>query len=275
MTKTLTVLLFLMTLSACRGEHEIIGNLSETEANEVLVVLDSQKISAVKLATVAKTGNKAPTYSIQVSATKAPEALRILVDNHLPRPKSAGLGEVYPSDSSSLIPSQSEEKAKFLRAMQGEVENMLKVLPGIVEARIVVVVPDQSVVRDLSSAPPKATASVAIVYNPVDAKGTPPVKVEGIKSLVASAVEDLTPDQVTVLMSENLPSTLMGLPKLLKKPVKTSEETTLVPMFRDDVLMWLFGVLALAGVLLGIFGIIRNRSLRDQLTKALNAHTGS
>ncbi|MEI6806682.1 MAG: hypothetical protein WCK49_09295 [Myxococcaceae bacterium] len=275
MTKTLTVLLFLLTLSACQGEQEIIGNLSETQANEVLVVLDSQKIRAVKIATVAKTGNKAPTYSIQVRGSKAPEALRILVDNRLPRARSAGLGEVYPSDSSSLIPSQSEEKAKFLRATQGEVENMLKVLPGIVEARIVIVIPDQNVVRDLSSAPPKATASVAIVYNPIDLKGTPPVKAEEIKYLVASAIEDLTPAQVSVLMSENLPSTLMGLPKLLKKPVKPLEETTPISMFRDDVLMWLFGVLALAGVLLGIFGIIRNRSLRDQLTKALNAHTGS
>lgn len=275
MTKTLTVLLFLLTLSACQGEQEIIGNLSETEANEVLVVLDSQKIPAVKLAAVAKTGNKTPTYSIQVKAPKAPEALRILVDNRLPRVRSAGLGEVYPSDSSSLIPSQSEEKAKFLRATQGEVENMLKVLPGIVEARIVVVIPDQNVVRDLSSAPPKATASVAIVYNPVDIKGTAPVKAEEIKFLVASAIEDLTPSQVTVVMSENLPSTLMGLPKLLKKPVKPLEETAPISMFRDDVLMWLFGVLALAGILLGVFGIIRNRSLRDQLTKALNAHTGS
>lgn len=275
MTKTLTLLLFVLTLSACQSEQEIIGNLSETEANGVLVVLDSQKIPASKTAVIAKTGNKAPTFSIQVKTTKAPEALRILVDNRLPRSRSAGLGEVYPSDSSSLIPSQSEEKAKFLRAMQGEVENMLKVLPGVVEARVVVVVPDQNVVRDLSSKQPKATASVAVVFNPIDSKGTPPVKAEEIKFLVSSAVEDLSPSQVTVVMSENLPSTLMGLPKLLKKPVTKVEEPAPVSMFRDDVLMWLFGTLALAGILLGLFGIIRNRSLRDQLSKALNAHTGS
>lgn len=275
MTKTLALLSLILTLSACQGDQEIIGNLSETDANEVLVVLASQKISATKVAVAAKTGNKAPTYSVHVSGTKAPEAMRILVDNRLPRAKSAGLGEIYPSDSSSIIPSQSEEKAKFLRAMQGEVENMLKVLPGIIEARVVVVVPDQNVVRDLQSGPPKATASVAVVYNPIDAKGTPPVKAEEIKYLVSSAIEDLAPSRVSVLMSENVPSSLMGLPKLVKKPVLKPEEVTPVSMFRDDLLMWLFGILALAGVLLGIFGIIRNRSLRDQLSKALNAHTGT
>ncbi len=274
MTKTLALLLLVLTLSACQGEQEIISHLSETEANEVLVVLDSQKITAVKVPVVAKTGNKAPTFSITVRGPQASDALRILVDNHLPRQKSAGLGEVYPSDNSSLIPSQSEEKAKFLRAMQGEVENMLKVLPGIVEARVVIVVPDPNVVRDLHAGAPKATASVAVVFNPVDSKGTPPVKADEIKFLVASAVEDLSSQAVTVVMSQNLPSTLMGLPKLVKKPVKPPEEAAPVSMFRDDILMWLFGVLALAGILLGIFGIIRNRSLRDQLTKALNAHSG-
>lgn len=274
MIKTFVLLPLLFLLSACHGQQEIVSNLSETEANEVIVTLASQKIQAAKVAAVAKTGNKAPTYSVQVGAAQAAEALRILVDNRLPKAKSAGLGEVYPSDASGLIPSQNEEKAKMLRATQGEVENMLKVLPGIIEARVVVVIPDQNVVRDLHQAAPKSTASVAVVFNPIDAKGTPPVKAEEIKYLVASSIESLSPHRVTVVMSENLPSTLMGLPKLVKKQVKP-EEAAPVSMFRDDVLMWLFGFLALAGVGLGIFGVIRNRSLRDQLTKALNAHSGS
>lgn len=267
-------LLFIFMLPACQSDQEIVGNLSEAEANEVLVVLDSQKIPAAKIPVVAKIGNKATTYSVEVKTTKVAEALRILVDNKLPKSKSAGLGEVYPSDTSSLIPSQSEEKAKFLRAIQGEVENMLKVLPGIVEARVIVVVPDQNVIRDLHAGPPIATASVAVVFNPIDAKGTPPVKAEEIKFLVASSIEDLTPSKVTVVLSENLPSTLMGLPKLLKKPPPVIAPTAPVSMFKEDVLMWLFGILALAGILLGIFGVIRNRSLRDQLAKALNAHSG-
>lgn len=272
--KTLALLLVLM-LSGCQGGQEIISNLSESEANEVSVILDSQKIPAEKIIAEAKAGSRGPvTYSVTVKNALAAEAMRILVDNRLPRARSAGLGEVYPSDSSSLIPSQIEEKAKFLRAMQGEVENMLKVLPGIVEARIVVVVPDQNVVRDLNAAAPKATASVAVVYNPIDAKGTPPVKAEEIKFLVASSIESLSPAQVTVLMSENVPSTLMGLPKLLKKPPKVQAAVSSVSVFREDLLMWLFVGLAVAGILLGMFGILRNRSLREQLAKALNAHAG-
>lgn len=275
MRKTLA-LLFVLTLPACQNGQEIIGNLSESEANEVLVILDSQKITALKTPMPVKSGsNRGPAlYSVSVKGRKAAEAMRILVDNKLPKIRSAGLAEVYPSDSSSLIPSQSEDKAKFLRAVQGEVENMLKVLPGIIEARVVVVVPDQNVVRDLNAGVPKSTASVAVVFNPIDPKGTPPVKAEEVKYLVASAVESLSPSQVTVVMSENLPSTLMGLPKVvMEKPTaaKAASKAAHSTVLRDDILMWLFGFLALAGVLLGIFGIMRNRSLREQLSKALNA----
>ncbi|MES2505025.1 MAG: hypothetical protein V4534_09145 [Myxococcota bacterium] len=268
-------LLLVLSLSACQSDHDIVSGLSETEANEVLVILDAQKIKASKVLVQVKGSNKPPTYSISMGPRQAPEALRILVDNRLPRHKSAGLGEVYPTDASSLIPSRSEEKAKFLRAIQGEVENMLKVLPGIIEARVIVVMPDPSVVRDLHSAPPHATASVAVVYNPIDSKGTPPVKAEEIKFLVASAIEDLTPAYVSVLMSQNLSSSLMGLPKVVRKPISAHPSHVAAPvsMFRDDVLMWLFGVLALAGVLLGVFGIVRNRALRSQLAKSLEAHT--
>ncbi|MBH2006523.1 MAG: hypothetical protein I8H75_04180 [Myxococcaceae bacterium] len=275
MNKALVCLSVLLSLVACHSQQELVGSLTEREANEVVVVLDSQRIQATKISVEAKAGNKAPTFSVQVDSKQASEALRILVDNRLPKSPSAGLGQVYPSDSGGLIPSQSEEKAKFLRATQGEVENMLMVLPGIVEVRVVVVIPDPNIVRDLHAPAPQATASVAIVFNPIDAKGTPPAKAEEIKYLVSSAIEGLAPNRVSVVMSENVPSTAMGFPKLVRKPVAVQNGYFTDSRLRDDLLLWLFGFLALSGVALGVFGLIRNRSLRDQLSKALNAHTES
>jgi type III secretion system YscJ/HrcJ family lipoprotein len=290
--KNALALLSILLLSACQSSQEIVSNLSEFEANEILVVLDGQDIQATKILVPVKIGNKPPTYSVQVSGFQTMDAMRILVDNRLPNSKSAGLGEVYPSDSSALIPSRTEEKAKFLRAIQGEIENMLKTLPDIVEARVIIVMPDQDVIRDLHAAPPKATASVAVVYNPIDSKGTAPVKAEEIKYLVASAVEDLSTSGVTVVMSQNLSSRLVGLPKLVKKqPLVSPASTELHPatppqtehthpvvtvkqpsLFKDDMVVTLFGILAIVGILLGLFGMIRNRSLRQQLSKALESH---
>ncbi len=288
--KNALALFALLLLSACQSSQEIVSNLSEFEANEILVVLDTQDIRATKVLVPVKTGNKPSTYAIQVSPGQAVEAMRILVDNRLPKSKSAGLGEVYPSDGSSLIPSRTEEKAKYVRALQGEVENMLKTLPDVIEARVIIVMPDQDVVRDLHHAAPKATASVAVVYNPIDSKGTAPVKAEEVKYLVSSAVEDLAVSGVTVVMSQNLSSRLMGLPKLVKKqPLVSPASTEVRPvapaealhpvlphkkgsLFEDDLIITLFGVLAAVGVLLGVFGMVRNRSLRKQLQKALEAH---
>ncbi len=288
--KNALALFALLLLSACQSSQEIVSNLSEFEANEILVVLDAQDIKATKVLVPVKTGNKPPTYTIQVGPSQAVEAMRILVDNRLPKSKSAGLGEVYPSDGSALIPSRTEEKAKYIRALQGEIENMLKTLPDVVEARVIIVMPDQDVVRDLHHAAPKATASVAVVYNPIDSKGSAPVKAEEVKYLVASAVEDLSTSGVTVVMSQNLSSRLMGLPKLVKKqpqisPASTEMHPAVQPevvhpvvvqkkgtLFEDDLIVTLFGVLAAVGVLLGMFGMVRNRSLRKQLQKALEAH---
>lgn len=286
MRKTLA-LLFVLTLSACQGEQEIKSNLSESDANEILVVLNSQKIPATKLATISKMSGKQPSYAVNVQDSQAAQALQILVDNRLPKPRSAGLGEIYPSDSSSLIPSQSEEKAKFLRAVQGEVENMLKVLPGIIEARVVLVVPDQNVIRDLRSVAPKATASVAVVYNPIDAKGSPAVKSDEIKYLVASAVENLLPASVTVVMSENHKPVLLDTFATARLSKKAESTVTPAPTLREKIkantvpgagnhlLLWAFGILGVMGLMLGIFGMIRNKALRDQLNKALNAHEES
>jgi type III secretion protein J len=288
--KNVLALSVLLLLSACQSSQEIVSNLSEFEANEILVILDAQSINATKVLVPVKTGNKPPSYTVQVNPGQAVEAMRILVDNRLPKSKSAGLAEVYPSDGSSLIPSRTEEKAKYVRALQGEIENMLKTLPDVVEARVIIVMPDQDVVRDLHQAPLKATASVAVVYNPIDSKGTAPVKAEEVKYLVASAVEDLSINGVTVVLSQNLSSRLVGLPKLVKKlplvaPASVGVHPAAHPealhpvlpqkkpsLFEDDLIITLFGVLAAVGVLLGVFGMVRNRSLRKQLQKALEAH---
>lgn len=290
-------------LSACQGEQEIVSGLSEPDANELMVVLQSQKIDVTKVATP----GRIITYVLSVKSGDSQKAMRILVDNKLPRTPSNGLAEVYPIGGGGLIPTGSEEKAKFVMALQGEIENMLKVLPGIVQARVVVVLPSSDAIRDISAPPPKATASVAVVYNPIDDKGTPSVTPDDVKYLVASAVEDLSPTGVTVVMASNVPMKLIDISKNAPAKTTTKPQTQVAGTMetpstpdsghglpsqggvgthalqngsavksamiaeaeeRNHLLLWLFGTLAVVGLVLGIFGLLRSMSLRSRLAQA-------
>jgi type III secretion system YscJ/HrcJ family lipoprotein len=193
-------------LMGCAGERTLVHDLSEAEANEILVVLDSQGVRSQKLMVAGRT----TTYSVIVSGTEESEALRILVDNKLPKARSKGLAEVYPPESGGLIPTKSEEKAKYLMALQGEIERKLKTLPGVVRAHVSAVIPDTDVIRDVDEEPPKATASVALVFNPMDDTENAAVPKEEIQKLVAASLENLSPDNVTVIMALNKPLQLVG-----------------------------------------------------------------
>ena len=306
--RTCLALSFLLGVVACQSQQELVSGLTEREANEVLVVLQSQKMEPVKVAIPGRT----ITYSVSIKEKSAPEALRILVENKLPRPLSQGLADVYPVGGGGLIPTASEEKAKFLMAIQGEIENMLKVLPGIIEARVVVVLADTDAIRDINSPPPPATASVAIVYNPIDNKGTPSVTPDDVKYLISSAVEDLSPSSVTVVMASNMPMKLIDVArnshkKAIARPTaaattESSSPSSGTPASSSDsdsvsanakhgsnhmsssikakeneqeskgrFLIWLFGALAVLGLLLGTFGLIRAVSLRSKFANLQNS----
>lgn len=261
----------LALLPACDGQLDIVHGLDELEANHILVVLESQGVPAAKQ----KEEGRIPTWAVLVPQSQSMEALRILVANRLPKPKSQGLAAVYPAGSGGLIPTKTEEKAKFLLAMQGEIENMLKALPGVQDARVTVVIPEKDVVRDLEATPPPATASVAVVYNPEDG-GKKPIDEKKVQELVAAAVEDLKIDNVKVIMKENRPPVLLAL--------SGSGQTGAAPLAGETVLgikvvdkkagnrakllLLVFGAAAVVGLLLGVIGIARSISLKSRLARA-------
>lgn len=319
----LVTFLFLSTLTlglaGCQSQKEIVSNLSESDANQVLVVLASQKIDAQKVLVPGRT----PTYSVTVKSSAVMEALKILVENRIPSQSSTGYDAVYPAGSSGLIPTKEESKAKFLMALQGEVESMLRVLPGVVDAQVRIVMPDTDTVRDINAPLPKATASVAIVYNPIDNLGGAAVEESEIRNLVASAVEDLSQNNVTVVMTPNLPLHLVGatppvnsaaykalqarkaaaaqkyaqaqalainpqaqisslpgetpsLPhmtegvqsaqlKVREAAMLAKQQAAEKQMKKNQILIWLFIAVAVLGLIVGIFGIMRAIKLKNKL----------
>jgi type III secretion protein J len=235
-------------------------------------VLEARGISGDKVEAEGRT----VTWTVVVPDTDGRDALRILVANKLPRQRSAGLAQVYPAGGGGLIPTKSEEKAKFLMAIQGEIEKKLKSLPGVVQAHVSIVQPDKDIVRDLDSPPPSSTASIAIVYNAVDDRGTAAVTVDDIRLLVASSVEELKPANVQVVMKKNTPATLVDVAiesAQVDAPVMASENVLGIKVadkksgFKAKALLGIFGGVALVGLALGVAGIVGRMNLKSKLQK--------
>lgn len=191
-----TIGLCLLLLSAC-AKQDLLQDLEEREANEIVVLLDVNHINASKLpdAGGGGGGSKGPRFKIAVAASEATSAWKVLTDHQLPKRKDTGFAEIFAS--SGLVPTASEEKAKILSANQGELARTIKSMDGVLDARVHIVMPEDSVLKIKEDDKAKPTASVWFKY--IAKNGKPPVSETQIQDLVAHAVEGLKPDQVKVI----------------------------------------------------------------------------
>lgn len=181
-------------LPAC--SVEIQHQLTEKEANEILVLLERRGIPTQKMK---EEGGRELTWTIAVPKAHAATAAMLLKENELPRPRSPGF-EIF--NRGSLIPSATEERAMFLQALAGELSRTLSSIDGILDARVHINIPQND---DLSDRGPRAepSASVLLKYRVASdsAKKAAPLAEEQIQSLVARAVQDLKPSGVSVVMT--------------------------------------------------------------------------
>jgi type III secretion protein J len=122
-------------------------------------------------------------------------AWKILSENGLPREKVKGLDDVFAN--SGMIPTESEEKARLLSGLDGELTRTLDSVSGVVDARVQVVLPDNTPLIDKSEQSPP-TASALIQFR----GDQPPLKDIEVKNLIAKSIEGLTPDNVAVVFKQ-------------------------------------------------------------------------
>jgi type III secretion protein J len=185
-------LCLLLALAGCSLELQ--HDLSEDDANEIYVLMQKKGIEATKT----KEGEgKDARFVISVPKGKVRQAAELLREYSLPRPRADGLA-IF-KQTKGMIPTQTEERAMFIEALGGEISNALNRIPGVLESRTIVVIPETN---DLTQPDkrPLPTASVLIKYMAVD--GKPTVSPEQVRAFVASSVPELKPDAVQVLMTE-------------------------------------------------------------------------
>lgn len=107
-------------------------------------------------------------------------------------PQSGRLGfELF--DKPNWVGSEFDERVNYQRALEGELEHTIETLDVVRSARVHLVLPQQSLFVSEEKAA-KASVVLKLRRSTVD-----PEQADAIRSLVAGAVENLSPDQVTLV----------------------------------------------------------------------------
>ena len=180
-------------LSAC-GTETIIHGIDEREANQIIELLADHQLESNKLM---NDSGRDVNYNIIVPAGNRIDAIRLLNRHEMPRRKDKGYTDVFAEGG--LIPTSAEEKAKKLAALEGEIEKQLKLVDGVLDAQVQLVIPEESALRTSEEQKPQTTASVTMRYLP-GAGGEKPLSEPQVQQLVAAGVENLTSDRVYPLL---------------------------------------------------------------------------
>lgn len=223
------LVLGLTVLGACTAN--VAAGLDESQAQEALATLSARGVGATRKA---EGEGKSRRYAIEVAASDSGRAAEILRAQGLPRAPERGFAELY--GAPSMIPSTTEDRARFVKALAGEIAAQLEGFSSVADASVIVNAPQPDPLAPPDAARAKPSAAVLLKVR----TGAPAPNLDDVKRLVAGAVENLAVADVAVVV-EAMPA-----------PPEAGEAYTS-----------LFGIhvargskSALVGVLLGALGLV-------------------
>lgn len=175
-----------LTLSACARE-QLLSDVDQKQAHEVVAALGGHGIAAY--AAKSRAGSK---YSVEVEADDYVVAVSILNAKGLPRDSVQGFNEL--TEPRGIIPSSREvESLRLDHAMSLEIEDKLRVIPGISNVKVAV---RSNVMREDQS--PSATVLIERIpdYS---------IDVQQITRSLELMVPGVAADRIQVLISEVQP----------------------------------------------------------------------
>ncbi|GAB4201313.1 MAG: hypothetical protein OHK0013_13150 [Sandaracinaceae bacterium] len=182
------VTLLVTLLVGCSAELE--RGLDEAQADAIVVALDAHGIGATKEAEAG--GGDEPRFVIRVAPDDVAPALAVMRAEGLPRQPDPGLDEVF--GEGGLVPTATEERARWTAALAGELAQSIERIDGVLDARVHLALP-QSERLALDAPRPRARASVLVRHR----GDVAPYDESAIRRLVAGAVQDLAPEDVAVV----------------------------------------------------------------------------
>ncbi len=182
----LSILFFsLLIIVANKTDYRpLFTNLTSEDAGEIVKKLKEQKVPHQ----IGSDGK-----SIMVPSDKVYELRLSLASEGLPQGGGVGF-EIF--DRKNFGMTEFVQKLNYQRALQGELSRTISQLSGVEQARVHLVIPEKSIFKE-SEKPP--TASVVLKMK--SDRSLRESEIQGIVHLVASAVEGMDPDHVSVLDS--------------------------------------------------------------------------
>ncbi|MBS0649659.1 MAG: type III secretion inner membrane ring lipoprotein SctJ [Verrucomicrobia bacterium] len=193
----------LVFLSGCENNMVIINDVSERDANEIVVFLASKGIPAEKIATVSSApggAGGAPKWSISVPPGQATDAMAILNQNGLPRQQGTNLLDLF--GKSGLMSSDKEETIRYQAGLAQQIANMIRKIDGVIDADVQLSFPQEAAAAAIpgTAAAPlqKITAAVYVKHQGILDDPNSHL-VTKIKRLVSGSVTGLDVNDVTVI----------------------------------------------------------------------------
>ena len=187
--RLLSVMVLALLLCGC--DVVLYSGMTETDVNEMVMVLNSNGITARKVA-----GAKG-TWDVTVDERMLTRSLDTLAAAGLPRMQYASMGDVFKKEG--MVSTPTEEKARLVYATSQELAGTIAQIDGVLAARVHIVLPEQDSFGNKIS---PSTASVFVKHrSDVDLSE----QVSAIKRLVENSVRELKQESVSVFL---FPSTM-------------------------------------------------------------------
>ncbi len=221
---------FSVALAACQVNVQ--QGLDEPSANEVVTALERNGIGAKKEKGEGQEGG----YIVQVGQSDVARAMELMHSLGLPRSERRGLAETY--GQPSLVPSPTEERARFQKALANDIEKTLETIEGVVSARVLLSLAEYDPLSADARPRVQASASVLLKTRAGVALG---IQAADVQKLVAGSVPGLPPANVAVVDTPAPEWTGAGAPTMIAMgPLRMSPNSQKV----------------LVGVFLGILGVV-------------------
>jgi type III secretion protein J len=191
--RALWLAVLLLQTAACSAN--ILHGVDERAANEATASLERAGIGAEKVPDEGVAAGAGATYTIRVASGDGTRAVDLLRALGLPRDRRRGFSETY--SQPSLIPTPSEERARYLDATAGEIERTLESIDGVVSARVHLVLEESDPLAVDAKQKTPARAAVLIKAR----RGLVPISDLDVQKLVAGSVAGLEPASVGVVVT--------------------------------------------------------------------------
>lgn len=180
----LFLILSLFMLSGC--DSELISNLSERQANEIIALLEQHNIDAQKIK-----GDKG-VFSVRIDKNYMSDSIELLNAYNLPSHDRVEIADQFPADS--MVSTPLGEKVRLISAVEQRLGQTLRQLDNVTLARVHLSYPISGDSGE-SSEPP--SASVLLIYKNAINEAE---YIDKIKRLIKNSLSTIQYENISVVI---------------------------------------------------------------------------